>query len=269
MKYRGIDTKTPYSFSRWTDVSGDRSKWAWFKACLDAGKMVAFDPWVAAPGVWSLTPQDTFSLVFWTKNPKNLIEAQKCLNPYQVIIHMTATGWEEAEKKSPCLLESGNLMLEVSKAFEKIYWRFSPIPLLPQAELFVRFYKLLEYAFRARITCVFVSFLQPNDHIIEIRTLQERFDILNLLADTAMGFGVKVILCADDRSFTTWPKALFETGICVPPSDFKETTVKEGCGCALMVDPFTINESCEYQCAYCYAGDRSLSLQRRNTTLLV
>jgi sulfatase maturation enzyme AslB (radical SAM superfamily) len=41
---------------------------------------------------------------------------------------------------------------------------------------------------------------------------------------------------------------------------------REGCGCALAVDPFTINETCTMGCSYCYAADKSLASKKRNTT---
>ena len=72
----GVDEGVPYSLSRYTDVPN--SKWAWFQSCLESKKMVAFDPRKAsAPGVWSLQPEDTLGLVFWTKNPMNLLLSQE------------------------------------------------------------------------------------------------------------------------------------------------------------------------------------------------
>lgn len=228
--------------------------------------MIAFDPKTAAPGVWSLDPSNTLGLVFWTKNPKNLILNRSVLNLYDVIIHMTATGWSEMEKGVPTLPEAGTLLVAASKLFEKVYWRFSPVPLLPTKELILRFQRLLAYATIAKRDRVYVSFLQPNDQISETRTLQERFDILNMLSEEAKAFGVRVILCADDRSFVKWPGALFQTDVCVHPGDFKGKVQLENCGCVLMVDPFTINEACSGNCRYCYSADKTLSPHRRDTT---
>ncbi len=264
----GVAEGVPYSLSRWTDVPA--SKWPWFEACLEARQMVAFDPRSAAPRVWSLRPEDTLGLVFWTKNPKNLLEHRKMLEPYRVSVHVTATGWEEVEKGAPSIDEAGKLLVRTARVFGKTYWRFSPIPILPDKDLLSRFQRLLGYASIAALNRVFVSFLQPNDRIPETREPAERFALLNQLTDEARAFGVKVILCKDDKSLSSFRRAHFSVGPCVNPVDFggQKRVHSENCGCALMVDPFTINEACHFGCAYCYAADRTLSERKRNTTRL-
>jgi len=266
MPFSGVAERIPYSLSRWTDVPS--SKWRWFEACLDSKKMVAFDPRTSAPGVWSLSPEDTLGLVFWTKNPATLIQSRDRLAPYDVTVHVTATGWHEVEKGAPSLEEAGRLLVRTAKIFPKTYWRFSPIPILPDAELFSRFHRLLGFAALAGLKQVFVSFLQENDKLPESRTPESRFDILNVLADEAYGFGVQVVLCKDDRTFEDWGGARFTTEACVQPGDFggQDCVHLEDCGCVLMVDPFTVNESCSFACHYCYASDKSLSAKKRNTT---
>ena len=253
----------PYSLSRWTDVAA--GKWSWFEACLKAGKLAAFEPRCAEPQIWSLAPEDTLGLTFWTKNPSNLILNKELLKPYNVVVQMTITGWYEAEAGVPDYEKAASLMFHASKEF-KVYWRFSPIPVLPQDELLPRFSYLLTYA---SVGCgldrVYVSFLQKNDRMPETRSPQEKYDVLNSLAELAADRGVKVVLCDDDRS--VWkPGAAFEPGVCAPASDFDGPTVEEECGCVLMADPFTINEACPYNCAYCYTADNNISPERRNTT---
>lgn len=264
----GVAEGIPYSLSRWTDVSGSPNKWAWFRACLQSNKMVAFDPRTTAPGVWSLQPEDTLGLVFWTKNPTNLILSRKALAQYRVTVHMTATGWSEVEKGAPTLQEAGKLLVQTAKVFDTVYWRFSPIPQLPQAELFRRFQRLLGYASIANLDQVFVSFLQPNDKIPETRSPNERFELLNTLSVEAKEFGVKVVLCRDDRTLDSFKGHQFALEACVSPMDFGGDghVHLENCGCVLLVDPFTLNESCHFGCTYCYAADKSLSVRKRNTT---
>lgn len=245
----GVKAGVPYSLSRWTDLPV--AKWNWFKSCLDHQQMVAFDPRTATPGMWSLRPSDTLGLVFWTKDPTNLIQDRYLLDPYRVVVHVTATGWEEVEKGAPSLEDSGRLLVQASQVFEKVYWRFSPIPLLPEEVVIQRFLRLLEYAVTAKVTQVYVSFLQENDKVPETRDPFTRFNQLNLMAALAAHYGVQVLLCDDDKTFQGWEGAKFKMGACVPPSDFDGATHKEDCGCALMVDPFTINETCKFGCSYC------------------
>jgi hypothetical protein len=264
----GVTEGVPYSLSRWTDVPA--SKWSWFESCLQHSQMVAFDPRTSVPSVWSLQPEDTLGLVFWTKNPTNLVRNKELLKPYDVTVHVTATGWSEVEKGAPTLEESGELLFQTAKAFKTVYWRFSPIPQLPERELLIRFQRLLGYASVAGLRKVFVSFLQSNDRVPETRGATERFELLNSMADEAKAFGIDAVLCGDDHSFDDFQGAKFSLGPCVNPVDFhsQHPIHLENCGCVLMVDPFTVNEACQYGCSYCYAADRSLSKNKRNTTRL-
>ena len=262
----GLVERVPYSLSRYTDLPGSTSKWRWFEECLSAQQMIAFDPKSGVPSVWSLAPTDTLALVFWTKNPTNLIASQLRLQPYKVVVHMTATGWREVEKGAPIIEEAGRLLVEACRAFARVHWRFSPIPLIADMLVIERFKRLLEYAVRAELSEVFVSFLQPNDMLPETRSASARFELLNRLSEIAATAGVRVQLCKDDRSLDDWQGAQFGLAPCVPMSDFQlGEPPLEACECVTMVDPFTVNESCTYGCQYCYAGDKSLSRKKRNS----
>jgi len=270
----GVISRLPYSLSRWTDVCA--GKWDWFIDRLLAGKMTAFDPQTAVPEIWSLDPKDTLGLVFWTKDPTNLIKSSKLLEPYNVVVQMTATGWTEAEDGPPNSTQAGILMSQASETFEKVYWRFSPVPLLPFHSVLSRFYDLLSYAVRAGIKSVYVSFLQENDRVPETRSTEEKIEILNKMTEQAVKCKIQLFLCADDQDLVE-ANGLFSTGVCVPETDFinrnlwdhvtdTKPLLTEECGCVKMVDPFTINEACAYNCSYCYAGDEKLSPERRDTT---
>lgn len=260
----------PYSLSRWTDVP--ISKWAWFMEQVKKGYMVAFDPRTNIPGHWSLIPDETLGMVFWTKNPTNLIKDKEALDGHRIKVHVTATGWTEVEKGAPNMVASGLLLEKASRAFgpENVSWRFSPVPLVP--DVISRFDSLSHMAKEAGIKKVFVSFLQENDKIPETRSREERLELLTLMAQFADRDGIQVLLCNEDRLLyrvSELPLNL-SAGICQPPEDFAlpENPVppSEGCGCVLLADPFTINESCNLGCTYCYASDKTLSDKKRNTT---
>ena len=106
----------------------------------------------------------------------------------------------------------------------------------------------------------------------ETRTQTEKVRLMHELADVAKQYGIQVILCNEDRALQgimDRPTNL-SAGVCAPPEDFAQEGLakppSEGCGCVLMVDPYTVNESCSYGCLYCYAADKSLSPKKRNTT---
>lgn len=265
----GRKENLPYSLSRWTDVPA--AKWEWLKSALAAGEMTAFGPRSVVPARWSLAPEETLGLVIWTKNPTNVLKDRKLLAPYRVKIHITATGWVEVEKGAPDMHESSALIYKTVRAFgaENVTWRFSPVPLIP--EVVERFERIAHTARHIGLDRVYLSFLQTNDLVPETRTDAERLALLGRLGEAGSRWGIKVLLCNEDRLLAgTEPPRNVASGICAPPEAFElpnlEKPASEGCGCSLMVDPFTINESCTYGCTYCYASDKNLSDKKRNTT---
>ena len=252
--------------SRWTDVPA--AKWAWFRGVLAEGSMLAFDPRNALPSEWSLKPEDTLGLNFWTKDPRNLLIDRELLKPYKVKIHMTITGWEEVEKGAPTLKDALWLLEDTAKVFgaENVTWRFSPVPLV--TDVADRFGRICAKASRAGVREVYLAFLQENDLMSETRTVSEREELLKKLGDRAAVFGIHVKLCADDQRLLQGGCLHHNVshGICAGPADWGGLPEAEGCGCAIMIDPFSINESCTFGCQYCYAADKSLLPKKINTT---
>jgi len=267
----GLAENLPYSLSRWTDVP--HAKWGWFTQNLEAQQMVGFDPRTAVPSYWSLKPEDTLGLIFWTKDPTNLLDNTKLLDPFRVKVHLTLTGWHEVEKGAPDLLEGVALLKETVSCFgpPDVTWRFSPVPIVP--DVVERFGYIAQAASRAGLHEVFVSFLQENDLVPESRQPDQRFKTLSEMAQVAKPLGLRVLLCNEDRLLQHSTKTLptnLASGICAPPEHFMLPSLgkspSEGCGCALAVDPFTINESCTFGCRYCYAADKNSADRKRNTT---
>ena len=261
------------------------AKWDWFKSQLKAGKMRAFDPRSAVPVEWSLAPAETLGLVFWTKNPENLIQDHAILTPYRKVIHMTLTGWEEVEKGAPDIQEGLALMRRAVATFgpENVTWRFSPVPMTD--DVLDRFDYMAQRVALFGIKEVYVAFLQENDLMPETRARRTRVELLKQMAQKAH---LRVLLCNEDRSLQDEhmkPNNL-ASGICESGERFQHVPEqfdpafpassrvmgalrlppREGCGCAMAVDPFTINETCTMGCSYCYAADKSLASKKRNTT---
>lgn len=270
----GREEGIPYSLSRWTDVPA--AKWGWFTEALAEGKMIAFDPRTAVPCEWSLRPEDTLGLIFWTKDPRALVRDYRLIAKYRMKVHVTITGWNEVEPGVPDMYTMASYASLLAKSIgpENMTWRFSPVPLVE--DVLVRFHRiadLLTGGFGQRVTDrVFISFLQPNDKIPETRDQATRLGLMVEMANIAKTHGIRVMLCNEDRTLarvSELPENL-GSGICAPPEDFEQPGLNrppsEGCGCVLMADPFTINETCTMGCRYCYAADMALAPKKRNTT---
>jgi len=266
----GRAERVPYSLSRWTDVPA--AKWPWMQQQLDQGWMVAIDQRTSVPARWSLKPQDTLGLLFWTKNPAVLL-TEKRLQDYRVKIHRTTTGWHEVEPGCPTIQDACDMFCASVRYFgpDNVIWRFSPIPLLPDSDVVMRFRKILNVAGPIGLRSVFVSFLQTNDQITETRTDEEKRTLLRKLTSEAKSRQIRVKLCADDQAILVGQSNPgVSTGVCAPPEDFiyGRNLERDVCGCGFSVDPFSINETCTGGCLYCYAGDKTSAPKKRNTATL-
>jgi len=256
----------PYSLSRWTDLPA--AKWGWFEQQLDQGWMTAFDPRTAVPAKWSLRPEDTFGLIFWTRNPRNLIDHADRLVDYPMVIHFTLTGWYEVEHGAPNLNEGLLLLAETVGTFgaARVEWRFSPVPLTE--DVLDRFEVIAKAARQVGLDRVYTSFLAENDRVPESRPRKVRMELLRQMAVRASD--VEINVCQDDLTFRKYDVGTTPTnlrqGVCEDGRRFGPRPPFEGCGCSLAIDPFTINESCSMGCEFCYAADLSLSPVKRNTT---
>jgi hypothetical protein len=259
----------PFSFSRWTDVPA--AKWAWMREQFAQGHVIAFDPRTGVPSRWSLDPSESVGMVFWTKDPRNLTRDAALVQGHKIQVHVTLTGWEEVEHGAPDIDVAAKAFVEAAWAFgpENVFWRFSPVPLVEDvAQRFAQLCHLIE---PSGVKSVYLSFLQENDLMPETRSVEERLSLMSRLAAIGAAFGVRVLLCNEDRSLLGGsPHENLGSGVCVSPGSFQvpgiEVPPSEGCGCVLMLDPFTINESCTMGCTYCYAADKTLAQKKRNTT---
>jgi hypothetical protein len=256
----------PYSLSRWTDLPS--AKWGWFEKQLDQGWMMAFDPRTAVPSRWSLKPEDTFGFIFWTRNPRNLLDYSDRLLDYPLVIHFTLTGWHEVEHGAPDLNEGLHLLAKTVLTFgtKRVVWRFSPVPLTE--DVLDRFEVIAKAAKQLGLGQVYVSFLQENDRVPETRPRKVRMELLRQMAARVPELEVSV--CGDDSTFRVYDKmgvpGNLHQGVCEDGRRFGPRPPFEGCGCSLAVDPFTINEGCNMGCEFCYAADLSLSPAKRDTT---
>ena len=268
----GRELGFPYSFSRWTDVPID--KWAWFEELLKTREMVAYHPEQWVPYRWSLRPDDTLGLVFWTKDPTNVMWAKLQERGYKIKVHVTVTGWKEEEGKAPDHWQGGMNLAMAADILgpQNVIWRFSPVPILPHQVIVDRFEYIMVQAAERGIDHVYLSFLQENDRMPETRDVQDRLNILVELAQVAQSRDFKIYLCNEDRLLAGSPNLHpnLASGVCAPPEDFelpgRAKPPSEGCGCVLMVDPFNINEACSVGCTYCYAASRDQSPKRTDTT---
>jgi hypothetical protein len=231
--------------------------------------MQAFDVRTGVPDWWSLAPEETHSLVFWTKVPKNLVADYALLSAYKVKVHVTITGWEEVERGAPNIETATQWASNLSDLVgrENLSWRFSPVPILSSVRSLYQRFESIASRMTGKTNSVYLSFLQPNDMIPETRSATECLQIMRELAQIADAYRIRVRLCNvyKDSLDGLGAQQNLSAGVCVP-CEGEPKPQSESCGCAIMVDPFTFNESCTLSCGYCYASDKSLSPKKSNST---
>jgi len=244
-------------------------KWDWFRAQLVRQWMVGFSPHTGFPSEWSLAPEDVLGLIFWTRDPSALVRDAVLLQPYRLVAHVTVTDWHEVEEGVPPAAEGLDNLRQAVDTFgpENVVWRFSPVPMV--TDVVERFERLVKSAYASGLRSVYLSFLQDNDLLLEGRDPDERRKVLWLLAQ-ACPADFEVRLCQENRTSLGLrrgdaPQLLnLRRGVCedgrrfCPPAAPAKTSPVESCGCALSVDPFTINEGCKFRCKYCYAAQQEL-----------
>ncbi len=260
--------RLPYSLSRWTDLPA--AKWPWFLDRLDNGWMLGIDPRTSLPEKWSLQPADVFGLVFWTRDAQNLVRSADALKPFPVVIHYTLTGWHEVERGSPSIDRALATMGDAVAAFgaDRVIWRFSPVPVVD--DVVERFERIAKGVSALGIKEAFVAFLQENDLKNEPRPARVRRELLQQMAART---DLTLQVCREDATPISAPNPRLVHGVCESGRRFIESKTwgvdwpkTESCGCALAVDPFTINESCVFGCEYCYAADKTLATKKFSTT---
>jgi DNA repair photolyase len=204
-------------------------------------------------------------MIFWTRDGRNLVRDSKLLEPYKKVIHFTLTGWQEVEHKAPQIDQGLAILGEMVQAFgaDNITWRFSPVPTHPEA--LERFKVIAEGVQALGIKQVYVSFLQNNDRLRDDRSTETQRGLLEDIARLAPEMAV--LLCNENKvSVQGSSRSNLRRGVCEDGRRFSSEPPTEGCGCALAVDPFTVNESCHFGCEYCYAADKTLAPKKFNTT---
>lgn len=203
-------------------------------------------------------------MVFWTRDGQNLVRNAHLLESYKKRFHFTLTGWQEVERKAPDIKQGLRILADMVSAFgpEDIVWRFSPIPtLIGVAD---RFKEIADGVQKLGVKTVYLSFLQDNDLMQDPRGTFGKQFTLTLLSEAAPE--MTLLLCNEDRADLPHTKSNVRRGICEDGAWAGSAQRTEGCGCALAVDPFTVNESCVFGCRYCYAADKELAPKKRNTT---
>jgi DNA repair photolyase len=231
-----------------------------------------------------LSPENVECIVFWTKNPKNILAYLDLLDSYnyKYYFQFTVTSYgSDIEINIPRKEKIIETFIQLSKKIgkEKVIWRYDPIFITDKINLDYH-YTYFEYLIRKlndyTEKCV-ISFLdlykkcQSNLKMINLKELsnEDKINIANKLKNIASKYNIEIQTCAEDIE-------LMDIGIphgkCIDDNLIskilrkdievrKDKTQREVCGCIESIDIGSYN-TCNHNCLYCYANFSRINVER-------
>lgn len=266
------------SASRRTDIPAFYSDW--FLKRIEEGFVMVRNPMNAHHvSRVSLEPGSVDCIVFWTKNPANMIDKLKILDDkkYGYYFQFTLTPYDKSvEPNLPDKEDVIATFVELSKKIgkERVIWRYDPILLTNELdrEYHYRSFESLAGKLSGHTEKCIISFV---DFYVKCRKRlkslnakemgsKDIYAIAHAFGGMGKANGIKVETCAEAAD-------LAELGIahgkCIddalisritgrPLEVKKDKTQRELCGCVTSVDVGAYN-TCFYNCLYCYANHGS------------
>ena len=265
------------SASRRTDIPAYYSEW--FINRLHAGHVLTRNPMNHAQiSKIILSPDVVDCIVFWTKDPLNMMDKLRIIDKlgYKYYFQFTLTPYDKTVERG---LRDKD---EITKTFcdlsdrigkERVVWRYDPIIL--NVALDFTFHKEQFSRLCGRLEgytdqCV-ISFVDKypklrTDILREI-SKDEMIELGNMISNTAKEYGIKVKACCEEAYLyecgiersSCIDKALVER-ICGYELDVKRDRNQRAlCGCYESVDIGVYN-TCRNGCVYCYANYSDVSV---------
>ncbi len=271
------------SASRRTDIPAFYAQW--FVNRLHEGYVLVRNPMnFGQVSRISLSPETTECIVFWTKNPKLMLEKLPELDNlgYRYYFLFTLTPYDQSlEPNVPSREKSletfRTLADQIGK--EKVIWRYDPILFTSgYSEQFhlEAFAQLAGQLAGFTDTCI-ISFLQMykkcqrNMKCIELldTTADTRLALVRTLHDLGAAHGISVQTCASGSGLE---HAGIPTGKCIDDrlishiigtemTVAKDKNQRQECGCIESIDIGAYN-SCPHHCLYCYANSDRASVTK-------
>lgn len=222
----------------------------------------------------AINPKVIDCIVFWTKNPRNMLERLHELEEYNYYFQFTLNPYDRTiEENLPPKDILIDTFIELSKKVgrDRVIWRYDPIILTDRftCDYHYKWFKYLAERLSPYTNKCIISFLylyrktQRNLKGINILSIEEE-DMLsiagefsriakmhNLIIETCseevdlVGYDIGHGKCIDD--------VLISKIVGEDLQIDKDLNQREGCGCVKSIDIGAYN-TCNHNCLYCYAN---------------
>ena len=262
------------SVSRRTDVPNYFSDW--FYNRIKEGFLYVRNPMNAHQiSSIDLSPKVVDCIVFWTKNPANMLERLDELKSYQYYFQFTLTGYgKDVEPGLPdkreVLIPTFQMLSEKVGA-QKVIWRYDPIFFSPcyTSEYHLKAFEEIAHSLAGYTRKVVISFIdlyaktQRNTSGLQIESISDRnmVEFAKQIVDIAGKCGMEVESCAEVidlqnvgvKHGSCIDKKLIEEILGCKLTVTKDKNQRAECGCCESVETGTYN-TCRNGCRYCYAN---------------
>ena len=261
------------SVSRRTDIPNWYS--AWFYNRIREGFLYVRNPFNSRQiSRIPLSPDLVDCIVFWTKNPKNMMPRLGELQDYDFLFQFTLTGYgKDVEPGVPDKKHMIGVFRALSEQIghERVIWRYDPILL---SERYTPEYHLKAFreiaerlaGYTDRVVISFVDFyakMKKNAEKLRIRPITERemTELAGKMAEAAGQNQMSIEACAEQTDLSG---AGVKRGSCIDRSLIEKLTdcrlaggkdrnQRKECGCMESIEVGAY-DTCRNGCLYCYAG---------------
>ena len=262
------------SASRRTDLPDHYSDW--FYERIKEGSLCVRNPF--RPDQISkidLSPEIVDCIVFWSKNPENMLPRLSELDAYKYYFQFTLTGY--GRDIEPGIPHKRKHMLSVFRTLsdkigpDRMIWRYDPILFnetytLPyHQKAFQEIARGLE-GYTHKVTISFVDlYTKTKSRMGPLKILSPSQEMILCLAshmsETAAAHQMEIVSCAEQIDLQ---EAGIKHGSCIDKrllekitgsrlNGRKDKNQRQGCGCLESIDIGAYN-TCPNNCRYCYAN---------------
>jgi hypothetical protein len=272
------------SASRRTDIPAFYSQW--FFNRLNQGFVMVRNPMnPQLVSKISLNPQLIDCIVFWTKNPKNMIKQLDQLKGYHYYFLFTITSYgHDLEKHLPPKDEVIETFIELSREIgkKKVIWRYDPILISDTIDEEYHYHhfdniarKLHPYTERCIISLLdMYKKCERNLKGFNIKELEpgEMVQLAGRLNQAAQRWNIEMVTCAEEIDLSHQG---IHHGKCIDDQLIsritgahlevkKDTHQRKTCRCVESIDIGAYN-TCSHMCLYCYANSDARVVQKNMT----
>lgn len=261
------------SVSRRTDIPAFYSEW--FFNRLKAGYVDVSNPMnIHQVSRIKITPDVVDCIVFWTKNPKQMLSRLDELNGYKYYFQFTINPYDKKiESMVPVKAQVIETFKELSQKIgvNKVIWRYDPILLTDEITVayHIKYFEELAKRLQGYTTRCVISFVDlykktvTNTKPLNMRepSSDEMKYLATELVRIASLYGIEVLSCAEGIDLD---EQGVKHGCCIDPALIeeicgyrinvkKDKNQRKECGCVESIDIGAYNTCC-HACAYCYAN---------------